>query len=236
MECKVITFDCLGLFDEVINVYKNYSIIARAIENGLVEINTFNIRDYTLDKHHRVDDSPYGGGVGMVLTPQPVVDAVEKVKGRHDVPVVYLSPAGRLLNRDIAKEYAAHKRIILLCGHYEGVDQRALDMTVTDYISIGDYVLTGGEIAAVIFMDSILRFCPGVLGNEASNAEESFEDGLLEYPHYTRPEDFRGIKVPTVLLSGHHKNIAAWRAEQSAILTKKFRPDLYAKYLSEKQH
>lgn len=227
----MIKFICVGLFEELIAAYKNYSILSRALQEDVVEIDFINIRTYSKDKHKNTDDYPYGGGAGMVLTPQPVYDAVQAAKhSAKDGLVVYLSPVGQKLDNKLAKRYSELESLILLCGHYEGIDQRALDLTVDEYVSIGDYVLTGGEIAAVVLMDSILRYRGGFLGNEQSVQEESFENGLLEYPHYTRPEIFKGIRVPEVLLSGHHEKIRNFRHNSSLEMTRKYRPDLYDEY------
>jgi len=232
----VINFICVGLFENLIRAYAEYSIISRAIKNGIMQIDFVNIRDFSKDKHKNTDDYPYGGGAGMVMTPQPVYDAVKYAKTNDDTPVIYFSPIGKTLTSKLAKEYADYEKLILLCGHYEGIDQRALDLTVTDYISIGDYILTGGEIASIVFMDSVMRYCRGFLGNINSNSEESFENGLLEYAQYTRPEIFEGIKVPDVLLSGHHEKIKEYREKNSLEITKKYRKDLYDNYIREMQN
>jgi tRNA (guanine37-N1)-methyltransferase len=229
----MIKFTCVGLFGEFIEAYKGYSIIARAVKKGAAEINFINIRSYSQDKHKNTDDYPYGGGAGMVLTPQPVVDAVSAAKKNSSSPVIYFSPIGKKLTHAVAKEYSAYDEVILLCGHYEGIDQRALDLVVDEYISVGDYILTGGEIAAVVFMDTIMRYHSGILGNDESSLEESFENGLLEYAQYTRPEIFQGIKVPDTLLSGNHAKIKEYRHSDSLQRTKKYRKDLYDKYISE---
>ncbi|MEL7569660.1 MAG: tRNA (guanosine(37)-N1)-methyltransferase TrmD [Eubacteriaceae bacterium] len=228
----MINFTCVGLFEGFIKAYSQYSIIARAVKNQTAQINFVNIRDFSKDKHKNTDDYPYGGGAGMVMTAQPVFDAVNYAKENRDIPVIYFSPIGKTLNSEIAKKYAEYENLILLCGHYEGVDQRALDLTVTEYISIGDYILTGGEIAAVVFMDSVLRYCEGFLGNAQSSSEESFENGLLEYAQYTRPEVFNGLKVPDVLISGNHAKINEYRHTDSIERTKKYRKDLYDEYIS----
>jgi tRNA (guanine37-N1)-methyltransferase len=232
----MIKFTCVGLFEEMIESYKNYSIISRAVKNSLAEINFINIRTYSQNKHKNTDDYPYGGGAGMVLTPQPVVDAVNDAKKDKNIPVIYFSPIGKTLNNVIAKNYSSYDEIILLCGHYEGIDQRALDMVVDEYISVGDYILTGGEIAAIVFMDSIMRYCDGVLGNTISSYDESFENGLLEYAHYTRPEIFENIAVPSVLLSGNHTKIKEYRHQDSLQRTKKYRKDLYDNYISRTEN
>lgn len=202
------------------------SIIGRAENAGVVSIHEEDIRLHTKDKHFKCDDVPYGGGAGMVMTPQPIVDCVRAVDPDNKARRIYMSPRGRKLNADIARELAGEEFILLLCGHYEGVDQRALDICGFEELSIGDYVLTGGELAAMVTVDALLRFVPGVLGSSASAIDESFSDGLLEYSQYTRPAIFEGIEVPEVLLSGHHSNIAKWRKEKSEEITAARRPDL----------
>jgi tRNA (guanine37-N1)-methyltransferase len=202
------------------------SIIKRAVEQGLVDIDIYNIRDYTRDKHHIVDDSPYGGGPGMVLKPEPLFEAVEAVKGVAEMPVILLTPQGRLFNQRIAEELAGKEELILICGHYEGVDERVREHLVTDEISIGDYVLSGGEFAAMVVVDAVVRQLPGALGSEESVGDDSHSTGLLEYPQYTRPQSFRGWEVPDILLSGNHAEIERWRREQSLRRTAERRPDL----------
>ena len=216
-------FDVLTLFPEMFSSL-NESIIGKAIEKGLIEVNLTNIRDFSKNKHKKVDDTPYGGGAGMVIRPDVVYDAYSSIKN-YDAKVIYLSPQGSLLNQDKVKELSKEKHLILICGHYEGIDQRVLDEIVDEEISIGDYVLTGGELPAMVLIDSVSRYIEGVL-NEESVEEESFSNRLLEYPQYTRPEEFRGKKVPEVLISGHHENIKKWRYEKSLEVTKKKRPDL----------
>ena len=225
---RKIRFDILTLFPEMFNSIMNESIIGRAVENGYVEINPVNIRDYSKDKHNRVDDYPYGGGAGMVMQPGPIYDAYKSVANDEKVPVIYMSPQGKQFTQDIAQKLALNDRIVLLCGHYEGVDERVLEEIVTDEISIGDYVLTGGELPAMVVIDTVSRLIPGVLADD-STKEESFSDGMLEYPQYTRPIEFMGKKVPDVLVSGHHANIAKWRKEESYKRTLKKRPDLLNK-------
>lgn len=219
-----IKFNILTLFPEMFEIM-NESIIGRAVDAGTVEINTVNIRDFANNKHNRVDDYPYGGGAGMVMQAPPVYDAYKSLNLDKSVPVIYMSPQGRRFNQEIAKELAQHEEVILLCGHYEGIDERVIEEIVTDEISIGDYVLTGGELPAMVVVDTVSRLVDGVL-NKESIEEESFTNGLLEYPQYTRPEEFLGKKVPDVLLSGHHANIKKWREEQSLKRTKEKRPDL----------
>lgn len=210
----------------------NTSIIGRAIEAGLLEINAVNIRDYSTNKHMKVDDYPYGGGAGLVMQPEPVYRAYEDLtKDMKKKPrVVYLTPQGTTFHQEMAKELAKEEELVFLCGHYEGVDERVLEEIVTDYVSIGDYVLTGGELPAMVMIDSISRLVPGVLHNDDSAGDESFENGLLEYPQYTRPPVFLDKEVPEVLLSGHHENIRKWRHEQSVKRTKERRPDLWETY------
>ena len=216
-------FDVLTLFPEMFSSL-NESIIGKAIEKGLVEVNLINIRDFSKNKHKKVDDTPYGGGAGMVLMPDVVYDAYSSVKDEN-AKVIYLSPQGKVLNQNKVKELSKENHLILLCGHYEGIDQRVLDEIVDEEISIGDYVLTGGELPAMVLIDSVSRYVEGVL-SEDSTKEESFSNNLLEYPQYTRPEEFRGRKVPEVLISGHHENIKKWREQKSLEVTKQKRPDL----------
>ncbi len=216
-------FDILTLFPEMFAPLEQ-SIIGRAVENNRIEINLTNIRDFSKDKHKKVDDTPYGGGKGMVIRPDVVYDAYEAVKDEN-AKIIYMSPKGKVLNQEKVKALSKENHLIILCGHYEGIDQRVLDEIVDEEISIGDYVLTGGEIPAMVLVDSVSRYVEGVL-SEGSTSEESFSDGLLEYPQYTRPEEFRGKKVPEVLISGHHENIKKWREEKSLEITKKNRPDL----------
>ena len=216
-------FDVLTLFPEMFEAVKQ-SILGKAIEKGLIDINLVNIRDFSKNKHKKVDDTPYGGGAGMVIRPDVVYDAYKSVYD-EDAKVVYLTPQGKTLNQKIVEDLSKEKHLILLCGHYEGIDQRVIDKIVDEEISIGDYVLTGGEIPAMVLIDSVSRYVEGVLSQE-SIKEESFSNSLLEYPQYTRPEIFEGEKVPEVLLSGHHGNIDNWRKEQSLKITKQKRPDL----------
>jgi tRNA (guanine37-N1)-methyltransferase len=224
--------DILTLFPQMFDGLLNCSIIARARERSLVDIRLHDIRAHTHDKHHVVDDYPYGGGAGMVLKPEPIFEAVEAIKvelGLSTVPIILLSPQGRLFNQTVARDLAGYEHLILICGHYEGVDERVAEHLATDEISIGDYLLSGGEIAAMAVTDCIVRLLPGVLGSEASLAEESHVGGLLEYPQYTRPETFRGWAVPSVLLSGDHGDVARWRRQQSLLRTARRRPDLLEK-------
>ena len=216
-------FDVLTLFPEMFEIL-NQSIIGKAIEKDLIDIHLINIRDFSKDKHKKVDDTPYGGGAGMVMKPDVVYDAYQSIKDRN-AKVIYMSPQGKPLNQDKVEELSKENHLIILCGHYEGIDQRVLDKIVDEEISIGDYVLTGGEIPAMVLIDSVSRYVEGVL-KEDSIKEESFSNGLLEYPQYTRPEVFEGMKVPEILLSGHHENIEKWRKEKSLEMTKKKRPDI----------
>src|SRR5690606_33448965 len=206
--------DILTLFPEFFKVLTDFSIIGRALEKGLFSFNTINIRDFSKDKHKRVDDYPFGGGPGMVMKPEPIYDALMSVKSNNSF-VIYLSPQGRLYNQEIAKDLANKKHLILICGHYEGIDNRIVENYVDMELSIGDYVLTGGEIPAMVVVDSIVRLLPGVLSSEESYMYESHYNGLLEYPQYTRPREFKGLKVPEVLLSGDHEKISKWRKYQS---------------------
>ena len=227
-------FHILTLFPKMVMDGLNTSIIGRAIDAGLLEINAVNIRDYSTNKHMKVDDYPYGGGAGLVMQPEPVYRAYKDLtKNMKKKPrVVYLTPQGTTFHQEMAKELAKEEELVFLCGHYEGIDERVLEEIVTDYVSIGDYVLTGGELPAMVMIDSISRLVPGVLHNDDSAGDESFENGLLEYPQYTRPPVFLD-KVPEVLLSGHHENIRKWRHEQSVKRTKERRPDLWEAYEKE---
>ena len=218
----------LTLFPGMILQGLHTSIIGRAVEKGLLSLEAVNIRDYSQDKHLHVDDYPYGGGAGMVMQPGPVVRAVRAVEEQIGKParVLYMSPQGKVFDQAMAKEFSKEENLIFLCGHYEGVDERALELVVTDEVSIGDYVLTGGELPAMVMIDCISRLVPGVLNNSDSSEEESFSGSLLEYPQYTRPEQVEDRRVPDILLSGHHKNIALWRRKQSLKRTWEKRPDL----------
>ena len=221
-------FYVFTLFPEMITQGLGTSILGRAMEKKLISLEAINIRDYSTNKHHKVDDYPYGGGAGMVMEPQPVYDACKALETKigHKPRVIYLTPQGRVFNQKVAEELAAEEELVFLCGHYEGIDERALELVVTDQISAGDYVLTGGELPAMMMIDCISRLVPGVLNNELSADIESFHDNLLEYPQYTRPEEFMGKRVPDVLLSGHHANIETWRRQQSIARTLRWRPDL----------
>lgn len=223
----------MTLFPEIFNSYFGESIMKRAIEKGIIEVFVYNIRDFSANKHKKVDDYPFGGGAGMLMTPQPIYDTYKYIVDTHNIEnprVIYLTPKGKTLKQGIVKGFSKEEDIILLCGHYEGIDQRIIDLIVTDEISIGDYVLTGGELPALILVDAIARLIPGVLNQNESFEDESFENDLLEYPHYTRPREFMGLNVPDVLLSGNHQKIEAWRKEQAIEITKKRRKDLYKKY------
>ena len=217
-------FDVLTLFPEMF-VPLQQSILERAQKNGNIDINLINIRDFSKDKHKKVDDTPYGGGAGMVIRPDVVYDSYNSIENRENAKVIFLSPQGKTLNQQKVEELSNQKHLILLCGHYEGIDQRVLDKIVEEEISIGDYVLTGGELPSMVLIDAVSRYVDGVL-NKESIKEESFSNNLLEYPQYTRPETFLDEKVPEVLISGHHENIRKWREEQSRIITNKKRPDL----------
>jgi tRNA (guanine37-N1)-methyltransferase len=220
-------FDVFSLFPEVFEPYLNTSILLRAQERGLVEIRLHNIRDWTSDKHHVTDDEPYGGGGGMVMKAAPIFDAVESVIGvSSECPIILLTPQGRLFNQEVARELVQHPQLALLAGRYEGVDERVRQHLVTDEISIGDYVLTGGELPALILMDALARLVPGVLGDPDAVDKDSHASGLLEHPHYTRPAEFRGWQVPEVLRSGNHALIERWRHEQALLRTWERRPDL----------
>jgi tRNA (guanine37-N1)-methyltransferase len=225
--------DILTLFPQMFQAPFSVGIFQRAIDRKLVKVNIHNIRDYTHDKHHTVDDYAYGGGAGMVLKPEPIFEAVESIKsdislkaGDNELPIILLTPQGRLLGQQIVQELSRYSHLILICGRYEGVDERVREHLVTDEISIGDYVLGGGELAAMVIVDAVVRLLPGVLGSEASPLDDSYTTGLLEYPQYTRPDVYRGWSVPEVLLSGDHAQIAKWRREQAILRTLKRRPEL----------
>ena len=220
MKIKILT-----LFPEMLAPMLSGSILGRAIQAGHLSVELINIRDYARNKHKNTDDYPFGGGAGMVMMPQPVVDAIE-ANQEPGMRRIYMSPRGRTLNQKIVEEYAGCDSLLFLCGHYEGVDQRALDTCIDEELSIGDYVLTGGELAALVVIDAVSRLIPGVVGSDESAGDESFTTGLLEYPQYTRPRDFRGMEAPEVLLSGHHANILKWQREQALKITLQNRPDL----------
>lgn len=226
-----MNYHVLTLFPEMIENGMNTSIIGRAITKGLLSLEAINIRDFAFNKHQKVDDYPYGGGAGMLMQAEPVYLSYESIAERigRKPRVIFLTPQGKTFNQDMAKEFALEEDLVFLCGHYEGIDERVLEEIVTDYVSIGDYVLTGGELPAMVMMDSISRMVPGVLNNQESGETESFSGNLLEYPQYSRPEEWHGKKVPEVLLSGHHANVDKWRREQSIIRTAKWRPDLLPK-------
>nr|WP_300838495.1 tRNA (guanosine(37)-N1)-methyltransferase TrmD [uncultured Acetatifactor sp.] len=223
-------FHILTLFPDMIEQGLSPSIIGRAARRGILCLHAVDIRDYTRDKHKKVDDYPYGGGAGMLMQAQPVYDAHRAVTEGRPVRTVYVTPQGMPFTQRMAEEFAKEEELVFLCGHYEGIDERVLEKIVTDQVSIGDYVLTGGELAAMVMIDAIARLIPGVLGNDSSAGEESFYNDLLEYPQYSRPEEWQGVRVPGVLLSGNHRQVAAWRLEQSRQRTADRRPDLYEKY------
>lgn len=225
-----MNFHILTLFPEMIEQGLNTSILGRAKEKGLVDFEAINIRDYSTSKHKKVDDYPYGGGAGMLMQAQPIYDAFQSIVTNKKPRVIYLTPQGQTFSQSMAEKFALEEDLVFLCGHYEGVDERVLEEIVTDYVSIGDYVLTGGELPAMVMVDSIARLVPGVLNNEDSACDESFQNDLLEYPQYSRPEVWNGKSVPPVLLSGHHANVDKWRKEQSVLRTKERRPDLYERY------
>ena len=226
-----MNYHVLTLFPEMIENGMNTSITGRAITKGLLSLEAINIRDFAFNKHQKVDDYPYGGGAGMLMQAEPVYLSYESIAERigRKPRVIFLTPQGKTFNQDMAKEFALEEDLVFLCGHYEGIDERVLEEIVTDYVSIGDYVLTGGELPAMVMMDSLSRMVPGVLNNQESGETESFSGNLLEYPQYSRPEEWHGKKVPEVLLSGHHANVDKWRREQSIIRTAKWRPDLLPK-------
>lgn len=222
-------FKVMTLFPEMILNGLHTSIIGKAVDNNIISIEAVNIRDYSADKHKHVDDYPYGGGAGMVMSAEPVYNCYMDICSNENTRVVYLTPTGHTFNQEMAKEFAKEDELIFLCGHYEGIDERVIEKIVTDKISIGDYVLSGGELASMVMIDAIARMVPGVLTNDESGCEESFENNLLEYPQYTRPRVWQGMEVPEVLLGGHHANISKWRKEESIKRTMKYRPDLLEK-------
>lgn len=230
-------FHIMTLFPDMVRDGLNTSILARAAQRELISVKTYNIRDYTTDRHKKVDDYTYGGGAGMLMQAQPVYDCYAAItaaqKTRQRIRTIYVTPQGKCFHQEMAKELASEEQLIFLCGHYEGVDERVLTEIVTDYISIGDYVLTGGELAAMVMVDAIARLVPGVLNNHDSAETESFTDHLLEYPQYSRPEVWHDKRVPEILLSGDHAKVDAWRLEQSIARTKERRPDLYERYMAE---
>ncbi len=230
-----MNFYVMTLFPDMIINGLNTSITGRAIDKGLMSVEAVDIRDFSTNKHMKVDDYPYGGGAGMVMQAEPVCAAFDSIvkKAGHRPRVVYMTPQGHTFTQQMAHEFANEQDLVILCGHYEGIDERTLETIVTDYVSIGDYVLTGGELPAMVVIDTISRLVPGVLNNSESAQTESFENGLLEYPQYTRPVEFNGMRVPDVLLSGNHGKVAEWRHEKSLERTKKFRPDMYEQYLKD---
>lgn len=221
-----MTIEFLTLFPQMFTGVLTESILGRASKNGNIKFNVIDIREYSKDSHSKCDDYPFGGGAGMVMTAQPIYDAINSIDPDHKARRIYLSPRGSVFSTTIAKRLATVERLIFLCGRYEGIDQRVIDMCIDEEICIGDYILTGGELASMVVTDAVSRYVDGVLGNSFSAVDESFSNNLLEYPQYTRPENFMGNIVPEVLLSGHHKNIDKWRAEQSLAITKQRRPDL----------
>lgn len=224
-------FNIMTLFPEMFNEFKQTSIIGRAIEKQQIHINLFNIRDYSDKKSKSVDDYVYGGGQGMLMCCQPIYDCYKDIVKGKKIRTLYTSPKGRVLNQEFSKELSNEEQLVILCGHYEGIDHRAIELLNAEEVSIGDYVLTGGEIPAMIIVDCVSRLLPKVLSNKNSSLDESFSNDLLEYPQYTRPEVYEGLKVPEILLSGDHKKVSDWRLQQSIEITKKYRPDLYKKYL-----
>lgn len=229
-------FDIMTLFDREVSDFLHTSILGRAIKNGIFEVHCHNIRDYTEDKQKRVDDAPYGGGMGMVMQAAPIRNCFDHVCGElgdKKPHVIYMTPKGKRFTQSRAKKLLKHENIVILCGHYEGVDQRILDSIVDEELTVGDYVLTGGELPAMIVVDAVARMIEGVLSDPVCYKDESIYSGLLEHPHYSRPEVFEGVRVPEILLSGHHAKIEAWRKEQSLQITKERRPDLYRAYLKK---
>lgn len=226
----------LTLFPDLFTTFFQESMIGIASDKQILDTELINIRDFTHDKHNKVDDYPYGGGAGMVMKPDPIWEALESIDDYDNVPVIYFTPQGRLLTQEIVNDYCKKDRVILLCGHYKEIDQRVRDQLVTDEISIGDYVLSGGEIPAMAFIDAVVRLQDGVLGDIESALTDSHQNKLLGCPHYTRPPEYRGEKIPEVLASGNHQKIAQWRLEKSIEITKNVRPDLYEKYKEENDH
>lgn len=227
-------FDVLTLFPEMIESCCSYSILKRAVDKDILSVNTINPRDFTLDRHKKVDDTPYGGGAGMVLMAQPYVDAYESIEKNENSVTVMLSPQGEPLTDSLVNDLAKYEQIVMLCGHYEGFDERIREIIKPKEISIGDFVLTGGELPALCLIDAVSRKIEGTLGKIESADEDSFSNGLIEYPHYTKPRDYRGLKVPEVLLNGNHKEIKEFRFQQSLVRTKRKRPDLYKKFVGKK--
>ncbi len=221
-----MTFDIITIFPDMFGPVMNESIMKRGQDKGKITIRIHDLRRYTKDKHRKVDDRPFGGGPGMVMMAQPIYDAVRKIRGRRKAKAILMTPAGRRLDQKMVKELAREKNLIILCGHYEGIDERVRELVADESVSIGDYVLTGGEIAAMVLLDSVARLVPGVVGKASSLTQESFEGDLLEYPHYTRPANFLGKKAPNVLLSGNHKEIEKWRKAVAVKRTRSLRPDL----------
>lgn len=220
-----MTIDVLTLFPEMLDALK-HSLMGKALEKGLYQLNCHNIRDYSKDKHKKCDDTPFGGGAGMVMTPQPIHDCIMAVDPDHKAKRIYMSPRGKVLSQSLVRDLSGYDNLLILCGHYEGIDQRVIDMDIDMEISIGDYVLSGGEIPAMVLIDSVLRYVPDVLGNAESTIDESFSQPMLEYPQYTRPQDFLGVTVPEVLVSGNHAKIHEWRMQKALEITLKNRPDL----------
>lgn len=229
MKIKVAT-----IFPEMFDVL-DIGILGRARQKGLLDIETVNIRDYSLDKHKKTDDAPFGGGAGMVMTPQPLHDAILAADSGHNARRIYLSPRGKTLSQPTVERLAKENELLLICGSYEGIDERVILLDVDEEISIGDYVLTSGELPAMVLINAVCRYVDGVLGCSGSTSEESFADGLLEYPQYTRPQTFEGLAVPEVLLGGNHRQIEQWRLEQSMEITRQRRPDLFEKYIKDKE-
>ena len=228
-----MNFDILTIFPEYFDVLKS-GLIGKAIESGKFSVNIVNIRNFSQDKHFKTDDTPYGGGAGMVMTPDPLVRAIEGTDPNHNAKRIYLSPKGRTLNQKLVQELAKEERLMFICGNYEGIDERVIELCIDDEISIGDYVLTGGELASIVCLNAVARYIDGVLHSSESTSEESFSTNLLEYPQYTRPAEYRGLKVPEVLLNGNHKEIAKWRYEKALEITKERRPDLLDKDKEDK--
>ncbi len=224
----------ISLFPDMITEACNFSIIKRALKENLIEINAVNPRDYTLDKHKKTDDTPYGGGAGMLLSCQPYIDALENIQKTENSKTIIMTPQGKCFNQSMAKEFSQKDQLIIICGHYEGFDERIIELSKAEEVSIGDFVLTGGELPALCIIDSVIRLLKGVLGDMESAEYDSHSDGLLEHPHYTKPRKYKGLEVPEILLSGNHEKIKEWRRLQQFIVTQKKRPDLFEKFLNSK--
>lgn len=225
--------DILTLFPNMFSSFAKESLLKKAIDKNILEINLIYFRAFSTNKHHKVDDYPYGGGKGLVISPEPIINAYNSLNLKKNKRIIFLSPGGGKLTQEKVKKLSSYEQLVLICGHYEGMDERAIDLIVDEEISIGDYILTGGELPAMVLIDAVSRYLEGVIGSKESVLEDSLSDGLLKYPQYTYPRSFAGLEVPEILLSGHHKNIEKWRKEKSIERTKNKRPDLWAEYLKK---